>query len=86
MKIFGNFQVLAAIISSAEAYSTAEKNRRVIFDGLATDFFRQDFVHEVVKVKYPKFWKKWTNNKAAQFQKLGEKSKKAFERCGENFE
>ena len=82
MILFLKLQILAGI-SATTVQSYAEINHRLIFTHLSSDIWRQDFVKEVVQIKYPKFWTKWIDKKTAQLKKLGERSKQTYERCGQ---
>ena len=76
-------QVIAGLISSAHSRTNSEIGHRLIFNDVAPDFWRQDFVKDSIKIKFPKSWEKWRNNKAGQLENLGEKTQRAFDRCGQ---
>ena len=75
-------QVLAGLISSAHGRTNSETGHRLIFD-VATDFWRQDYVKDSIKINFPKSWEKWRNNKSSQLRNLGDKTQRAFDRCGQ---
>ena len=76
-------QVLAGLISSAHGRTNSEIGHRLIFNDVAPDFWREDFVKDSIKIKFPKSWEKWITNKEGQLEKLGKKTGRAFERCGQ---
>ena len=76
-------QVLAGLISSAHGLTNTEIGHRLIFDNAAIDFWRQDYVKDLIKIKFPKTYKKWSYNKTRQLENLGEKTQRAFDRCGQ---
>ena len=78
-------QVLAGLLSSAQGRTNSEKGHRLIFGagGVGPGLWQEDFVKDLVKVKFPKSWQKWINNKSGQLEKLGEKTQRTFDRCGE---
>ena len=85
MKIF-KFQILAGILSSIDAAELTpaelrEANHRFIFGVMSPK--ENDNVKVLAQIKFPKFWNKWIENKAAQVQKIGDKASQIFERCGQ---
>ena len=76
-------QVFAGLLSTAQGEKISEITHGIIFDGVPAEFWKQDYVKDLVKIKFPKSSEKWISNKAGHLDKLAEKTKRAFDRCGQ---
>ena len=88
MKIFSlKYQILAGVIASAYGksnlrYTNAMEGIMAVFHNRASHFWRQEYVENAVKVRYPKTWRKWIDRKSGELPKIGKLVKRPFERCG----
>ena len=86
MKLLGfpiSVLILFASLSHGSYTETADSGHKLIFTDVSTEFWGQKYVTEVVQARFPRFWRKWSDNKARQFNELGERTKQLFERCGQ---